>query len=72
MGLKKDCMPDFIVKQYPYLLMIVVLGSLVDLVQFSWILKRRFRVIRTKYRNKIKRELLLEHYEKHGGLNDKG
>jgi hypothetical protein len=57
-------MPDFIVEQYPYLLAIVVLGSLVDILQFSWIIKRRFRVIQTKYRNKIKRELLLEHYEK--------
>lgn len=57
-------MPDFVVQQYPYLLLIVVLGSLVDLIQFSWILKRRFRVIQTKYRNKVKRELLLEHWEK--------
>jgi hypothetical protein len=46
-----------------WILILLVLGSSVDLVQFSWMIKRRWRKIRLANRHRIKRELLLEMHE---------
>jgi len=43
-----------------YVIFIIVLGSFIDIVQFFWLAKRWFRAVRNRYRNQVKRELLLE------------
>jgi len=58
-------MADDLVKEYgSWLLMIVVLGSFVDLIQFGWIIKRNIRNWRRKLYNKVKRQVLFDQFEK--------
>ena len=65
MKLQGDEVADNLVQQYgSWLLLIVVFGSLVDLFQFSWIIKRHYLRYKRNLYNKIRREVLLTEYEK--------
>lgn len=49
---------------------IVVLGSLVDLIQFSWIIKKQMRRVRKRMYDRVRREILLEQHDR-GYSNEK-
>jgi len=44
---------------------VVIMGSVVDIVQFSWIVKKSYQAMKARMYDKIKKELLLE---KHDGV----
>ena len=48
--------PEYI----PYLIAIMVLGSIVDIIQFSWIIRRNYRAWRKRMYNRAKQEVLNE------------
>ncbi len=47
-----------------WILPIVVLGSIVDIIQFSWILKRHWQRRQRRIRNQIMAELLFEQHKR--------
>ena len=55
---------DEIVKQYSsFVVVVVVMGSLVDIFQFVWILKRTYRKFKRIMYNKIKKEVLRDFHD---------
>jgi len=43
-----------------WILAVLILGSVVDIAQFFWIVRRNWRRVRLRYRNHLKRQLLFE------------
>lgn len=64
---------DDLIRLYgSWLFILVAFGSLIDILQFSWILKRRFRAMKNRYRNKLRKELLYEEFERSGKRDIEG
>ena len=53
-------MEYFINKLGPAILVIVVMGALVDIFQFLWIVKRMVRRAHKKYYQRVRRQVLKE------------
>lgn len=45
---------------------VVVMGSIVDIVQFSWILKRAYNGFKSRLYDKVRKEILLAEYIEEG------
>ena len=57
-------MADELVKTYgSWLLLIVVFGSMVDIFQFMWIIRRYHKRWKRALYNKVKREIILTEYQ---------
>lgn len=54
---------DFVRVYGNWMLLIVFMGSVVDLFQFSWILKRMYRGYKMRQFNRIKKKVLESQYE---------
>lgn len=56
-------MVDDILKQFgSWMFIVVFIGSIVDLFQFSWIIKRQTKRFKRAIYAKVKREILMEQY----------
>jgi hypothetical protein len=49
-------MPEYAI----YLLGLTAIGSIVDIIQFSWILKRGWRRVHRGYYNRVRRDVLAD------------
>jgi hypothetical protein len=46
------------VNDYPWIILILLMGSIVDIFQFIWLLKRSYRRMKRLVYNRIRREIL--------------
>lgn len=53
-------MIDNFIRDYPWLLLIVVIGSLVDIFQFSWMFVGAINRYKDKMRESVRKEIIAE------------